>query len=80
MRQSRGGTSRLLLKNKTDPNSRDNHGRTALHCAIKQHLEISVELAQELLENGADPNIQDAAGETPLHEAANVLPRRVRGV
>ncbi|CAG9763883.1 unnamed protein product [Ceutorhynchus assimilis] len=58
----------ILLKFGAEMERKDNHGRTALHCASKNgHSEI----VNSLLKNDANINAQDNNGDTPLHWATS---------
>jgi len=56
----------FLIARGAEVNSRDTHGRTPLHYAIRGNLK----LAQRLLERGADLNALDERGQTPIAAAA----------
>jgi len=56
----------LINSGRFDLNKQDKEGRTALHHAIVDIMNLVVEL---LVEKGVDVNIQDIEGITPLHEA-----------
>ena len=61
--------AQLLLENGVKVNDTMNQGETALHEAIKQRAEHSVEM---LLEYGAEVNAKDVYGKTALHLAAKL--------
>ena len=52
----------------TDPNVRDEFGRTPLHIAVQE--DADPETMRDQVESGGDVNTQDEEGMTPLHEAA----------
>ena len=56
-----------LLGSGANPNSTDEHKRTALHFGAAKGYDAVVRL---MLQNGADPNQRDALGNTALHLAA----------
>jgi hypothetical protein len=58
-----------LLQSGVDVNTRDDHGRTALHHAVDT---IDEELVELLLRHNSDPNAPDKNGATPLHYAAKL--------
>lgn len=58
---------REQLKLGADPNTKDHHGRSALHIAASKGYTEVVEI---LLDQGADPNQNDILRNTPLHLAA----------
>jgi ankyrin repeat domain-containing protein 50 len=57
---------RLLLREGTDVNEKESHGRTALHEAARKGYEVVVRL---LLEHGADVTATDQHRQTALHLA-----------
>jgi ankyrin repeat protein len=58
----------LLLSRGANVNSKDSHGKTALHIAAEKEFPT---VAEVLLANKADANAQDNSGNTPLFSAAN---------
>src|ERR1035437_2457514 len=58
----------LLLSRGANVNSKDSHGKTALHIAAEKEFPT---VAEVLLANKADVNAQDNSGNTPLFSAAN---------
>lgn len=58
----------LLLSRGANVNSKDSHGKTALHIAVEKEFST---VAEVLLANKADANAQDNSGNTPLFSAAN---------
>jgi ankyrin repeat protein len=61
----------LLLKYGAEVDSRDENGRTPLHCCAYRGSERGspLDLVIHLIEAGADINARSAAGHTPLHYA-----------
>lgn len=57
----KGKTTTALLKEKANPNCKDNNGNTPLHGASK------VEIATELIHGGAKTSTINKDGNTPLH-------------
>ncbi|MCL2305282.1 MAG: ankyrin repeat domain-containing protein [Planctomycetaceae bacterium] len=55
----------LLTSPEFDVNAKDNHGRTPLHLAVTEFMEI--ETIKLLVSYGANVNAIDKNGETPLH-------------
>lgn len=64
-----------LLDKGYDINSRDEDGRTALHCAIDGSERAT---AAFLLKKGADVQIEDSAGRTPLLVVLAIRPLILR--
>jgi uncharacterized protein len=60
----------ILLDAGADPNSRAEHGFTALHSAAQNG---DVELARLLLDRGADPTLQTEDGKTPADFADDAV-------
>ena len=56
-----------LLASGANPNSADEHGRTALHIAAAKGF---ADVVSTMLKGGAEPNQKDSLGNTPLHLAA----------
>lgn len=64
----------FLLKNRTDINSTDKNGKTALHYAAQSffnYREEPISLIKKLMSSGADPKIKDNQEKTPLETAVN---------
>ncbi len=58
---------KCFLQVGADINCRDDHGRTILHVACREHVHVHV--VQYLCENGADIHCTDGTNSTPLHVA-----------